>query len=364
VVAGHIRALFFRDYADVPHGLVPASFYVITGLGREAVMVFFVLSGFWVGGTVLAAVRKGRFQWTDYAIRRLSRLWVVVLPGLVLTFVCAAVTLHFFGHSDVAAGNPAYHGVAPAHLAERIGVGPAAGNSVFLQEILVPSYGGDGPLWSLAYEFWFYAMFPMLLLVVATRDWRGRLVYAALLGGVAWLVGWTILSYFPVWLLGAAVAVFRNRLLAWTDRLSARVLAPLRACAGIAVVGCMVASSVGLLGPVGDAAIAGATACLLALLLRDVRHGRVLGAVGGYAEASYSLYVVHLPLLALLTAAVLPRAADRHILSVSSAVLFLALLAGALVVGWMFASVTEFHTSQIRRRAAALLPRRLQSARA
>jgi hypothetical protein len=40
VVMGHARALFFLDYAEVPHNLVTAAFYLVTGLGYEAAMVF------------------------------------------------------------------------------------------------------------------------------------------------------------------------------------------------------------------------------------------------------------------------------------------------------------------------------------
>jgi peptidoglycan/LPS O-acetylase OafA/YrhL len=36
------------------------------------------------------------------------------------------------------------------------------GNLVFLQAILVPTWGSNGPLWSLAFEFWFYIWFPTL----------------------------------------------------------------------------------------------------------------------------------------------------------------------------------------------------------
>ena len=60
-------------------------FYFATGLGHQAVVVFFVLSGYLVGGSVLTAYQSGRWSWAAYALRRLTRLWVVLLPALIIT---------------------------------------------------------------------------------------------------------------------------------------------------------------------------------------------------------------------------------------------------------------------------------------
>ena len=84
VCMGHVRSALFMDYVDLPDaGLATSLFYAWTGLGREAVMVFFVLSGFLVGGAVMRA--GPAFDWRTYAIARLSRLWVVLVPALLLT---------------------------------------------------------------------------------------------------------------------------------------------------------------------------------------------------------------------------------------------------------------------------------------
>jgi peptidoglycan/LPS O-acetylase OafA/YrhL len=359
VVLSHARALFFRDFADVPHTPVTSAFYVVTGLGHQAVMVFFVLSGFWVGGSVIGAVRQGTFGWADYAIRRLSRLWVVVLPGILLTAGCAFATLHFFGNSDVAQGDPGYHDVAAADLESRLGPVAALGNAFFLQGIHVPTYGSNGPLWSLSYEFWYYAMFPLLVLaLLASRSWV-RVLSVLLLAGCAALVGWDVMAYFPVWLLGAAVAMAQPRLRSLTERMSSKGLRVLRSGALLALVASMAMAAVGALGNAGDAVVAIATAVLLVALLGDVRprgvRGKMFRAVGRYADASFSLYVIHLPLLVLLAAAVLPRVVDRWAPDPASYLLFAAMAAGTLAVGWLFARVTEFHTGSIRRWAAARL---------
>ena len=36
-------------------------------------------------------------------------------------------------------------------------------NAFFLQTIVGPTFGSNGPLWSLAYEWWYYVLFPLAL---------------------------------------------------------------------------------------------------------------------------------------------------------------------------------------------------------
>jgi peptidoglycan/LPS O-acetylase OafA/YrhL len=46
----------------------------------------FVLSGFLISSTVLRSQVSGDWSWRDYAINRSIRLYVVLIPGLLLGF--------------------------------------------------------------------------------------------------------------------------------------------------------------------------------------------------------------------------------------------------------------------------------------
>ena len=79
VVLGHLRALLFVDY----HQLLPENqnissklFYLVTSSGHEAVIIFFVLSGFLVGGTTLnqGAHRLRLTEWVRNRFLQLFRL--------------------------------------------------------------------------------------------------------------------------------------------------------------------------------------------------------------------------------------------------------------------------------------------------
>ena len=149
--------------------------------GHEAVVVFFVMSGF-----VIAFVLKGRESSAEqYAAARLGRLYSVVVPALCLTFV-----LDGWGR---AASPQLYSGIPADHPLLRLLI-----NALFLQQnwnlTVMPL--SNGPFWSLGYEFWYYIIFGGWVLLRG----RARLAVVSL---ACLAAGPRILAAFPVWLLGA-----------------------------------------------------------------------------------------------------------------------------------------------------------------
>jgi peptidoglycan/LPS O-acetylase OafA/YrhL len=120
VFGGHLRSFLFVPFPQAgPLGWPWKTFYFATGLGHSAVMVFFVLSGFLIGGNVARSVRAGRWSWRDYAVKRMSRLWLVLIPALVL-----AATFDQFGQ-HFASGSGFYVGA----LYDRYDSGPTLADS-------------------------------------------------------------------------------------------------------------------------------------------------------------------------------------------------------------------------------------------
>ncbi|MEK3796899.1 acyltransferase [Peribacillus sp. FSL H8-0477] len=163
--------------------------------GYQAVMVFFVLSGYFISSTVLKAVKENRWSWTDYLLKRIVRLWIVLIPCLILTFLWAEVQLSIFGSNQ--------------EIAKYLDWKTFLGNLFFLQGILVENFGLNGPLWSLSYEFWYYIMFPCLVLMIWSEKSIHRLVYAFLLILISLVIGGKITLYFLVWLLGAVIPLIK-----------------------------------------------------------------------------------------------------------------------------------------------------------
>ena len=85
VMLYHLRGLFFVDFPFLEkQSLISAGLYAITGYGHQAVMIFFVLSGYFIGDSVMNSIGKQQWTWRKYLLNRLTRLQVVLFPALVL----------------------------------------------------------------------------------------------------------------------------------------------------------------------------------------------------------------------------------------------------------------------------------------
>lgn len=150
-------------------------------MGHKLVMVFFVLSGYLIAFTV-SQKNKGSRQ---YLVDRFSRLYSVVLPALVFTFLIDFIGKHL---------NPQYYlsQIAPDHQFLRFLL-----NASFLQQIwgLCTKPSSNGPFWSISYEFWYYILFWVFSYFDGVKRIIG-LVFICLLVGVKILLLW------PVWIFG------------------------------------------------------------------------------------------------------------------------------------------------------------------
>ena len=342
VLADHWRNYFFVNFHQIGlHRLLFAIPYILTAAGHEAVVIFFVLSGFLIGGTIRRSLELGQWSWASYLTNRLVRLWLVLLPGLLLTLLWDKIGV------ALEVSRPVY--LDPAnHIRGSIARTDAAavfvGNLLFVQEVWVPAFGSNGPLWSLANEFWYYALFPLgLLAILPVSSIRTRIFTSALFTLVCVWLRTTLLPLFPIWLLGAALLNLPRPHLS----------NPLRWLAAAAYVPLVFLCTRlhATLGIVSDYILAGGTAALIWTLLSasqpapaaagQVRFSR------GLARFSYSLYVVHFPFLTLIAALLVGD--QRWQPTPAYIAAGLGILAVTLAYAYGIASLTEFHTDHVRR---------------
>ncbi|NMQ04043.1 acyltransferase [Candidatus Accumulibacter phosphatis] len=148
--------------------------------GREAVIAFFVISGF-----VIAYVLDSRERDLKiYVSARLGRLYSVILPALFITPL-----LDHFGRQ---AAPDLYREIVADHVVLRILI-----NLANLQESwnLTTAPLSNGPFWSLAFEFWYYVVFGAYTLLSGYS--RQIVILLACLAA-----GPRIIFTMPVWLLG------------------------------------------------------------------------------------------------------------------------------------------------------------------
>lgn len=363
VLYWHARVLFLSSIAEgQSYSPVVRALYVLSGYGHTAVMVFFVLSGYLVGGTVIRAVRDGRWSWRRYLLQRGTRLYVVLIPALLLTLAWDA------GEQAVAKGQTPNDDTASAVVSsqdvrDNTSADILAGNVAFLQavspSVVVPPLGSNGPLWSLTNEFWYYIIFPMFWLAVAGRQLgvktRGLYLVAACTilllihqvepGGPA-----PFAFYFPVWLLGALVSLLPEAARLGRDG-SRRFVTTITAagfCAALLAVPTRAALGWGEI--VRDAVVSVAFVLLLYCMKHNhhpTAHPTLRRISAFFANYSYTLYLVHLPPLIFLRACLTYETAWPPVAS-SWAELFL-VVSAVMVYAYLVSLVTERQTDRLRR---------------
>jgi peptidoglycan/LPS O-acetylase OafA/YrhL len=336
VAFGHAWALLIEDYRPTGNLLINAAYFA-AGFGHPAVILFFVLSGYWIGRSVIQSSASG-WSWRSYLGNRLTRLMPVLVPALLLGGALDAIGLAM-GSATHFARTDTY--VLLVSVAQTLTLMDFAGNLVFLQDILVAPFGSNGPLWSLAYEFWYYIWFPALWFAIRHR----RLSFALAAFGLGALHP-DLLVHFPVWLAGAGVVLAHR----WCER---HWLPTKRSRRILAIAAGTIFTLVLLWGRTGDyrgedfALGAGFALLLLGWLLCPPRSFPGLRALGRFGRgASFSLYVTHFPVMALIAALALdgPRMVPD---ARGAAIAALAMLI-AMVVALIFANFTEANTDRLR----------------
>lgn len=356
VAAAHLRAETFpglRDLHDPPLAYTALAF--LTGFAHQAVMVFFLISGWLVGGSLLDKIGQPHAL-RAYAIDRATRLWTVLLPTLV---VMLGVGLASGAIAPAPAPIDAGHDYSAASF---------VGNLLGLQTIVVPRFGGNYPLWSLANETWYYVLFPLLLLVFAGRGWPRRLACAATLAGAVALLPPVLVLYFGIWLLGAAFSRIRI-----DCGVGVRVL--LLAAAGAISVYYRI---YGVNDDIHVASFGQDLLCtmpvvvLLAMMHMRMNPAarllRVLGRLGKWlSEFSFTLYVLHVPVIDLLQHLGRTELGREQLdpARPEDFALYFAMLAIILASAWLSYLLFERNTYRVRRFVKqALLPKRTQASAA
>ncbi|WP_165799507.1 acyltransferase family protein [Sphingomonas oleivorans] len=185
VLLGHMRL-----YADPD---IPA---ILGNHHQEAVAFFFVLSGF----VIRFVTVEREASWRSYVAARAARLYSVVPLAILVTLVCDAATL----------------ALAPQILADRYYFdGPGdlpdvLSSMIFANELWLSHVvlGSNIPFWSLGFEVCYYIFFGLALYLDGRARWLALAAWALICGP-------KIILYLPLWMLGVGAyeLLYRYRLL-------------------------------------------------------------------------------------------------------------------------------------------------------
>lgn len=334
VFIGHVRTLYFVEYTNIIPTKSAQFFYFFTGFGHQAVIIFFVLSGFFIAKTIQNSIDKKRWRFKDYFTNRVIRLETVLIPTLVLGFCFDSLGLKFLPHLESYAGKIiSLPFVSPVG---KLTFETFLGNIFFVQNILTYTFGSNAPLWSLANEFWYYMLFPLLYFsFVKNYALIKRFVFLASAIGILFFVGRSITLYFFIWLMGAGT-FYLSEIKFVVRALPSRIL-----LFGVSILffGVISLARLSILPPLIDDYILGfATSILVIFLSECSMESRVLKTIATYlSNISYTLYLTHVPAAMLVCGFV---SNERHYWNLdnltSFAIIIIALLIYSTAVWFLF----------------------------
>lgn len=261
-------------------------------VGHEAVLLFFILSGF----VLTLQLNRGPLtsrRMREYYGRRLTRLYVPVWAAVGLAVVLALLV----------ARNPN----APS-LWLATHDAPSPTEVMKGATLLAGSTGLNTPLWSLTWEIWFSLTLPLILLTLRwvrmEKWWPVAIALCIATSASAAVVQWSlpipalamILEYPPVFVVGVIIALKWQQIISLTGHVP--WLFGLVLVAAVTAAQSMVVAS-----PLVEATLhAGTLIGLAFVVVAAVRYGpfgRVLEVrpVHWLGSRSFSLYLIHEPII-------------------------------------------------------------------
>ncbi len=358
VCLGHLRNAILVDYSELVHSNIAIkAFYALTSFGHQAVMVFFVLSGYFVGGAVLRTGAK--FSWGSYLASRLTRLWVVLIPCLFITWGVGQIFVHYAPAVLAGVNSDFWHsGPKPGEYSADFST--LLANIFFMQTIVSPVFGLNSPLWSLANEFWYYMLFPLLATVVGfvgSGKNQARIVALVFAMIVAWCLPIEMLYGFLIWMMGVAVYYLQPTIKKFNQNTMGTLLLAALVLFILALTYSKSINHTHIMPLMSDFLIGLTFAFLCLILTKQPFPKRRLPwfAQGSLylSEVSYSLYLSHFPMVVLIASlAYQSQKSEPTALVFAQFFVWILLLLGlAVALWWLFESRTTF----VRKKVSALV---------
>ncbi|MEB4781443.1 acyltransferase [Paenibacillus jamilae] len=335
VMLYHTGYVLFPDLSQVENpNLFFSILFSLYNRGYSFVMVFFVLSGFLVTSSTLKRIQNNTFTLKMFFVERLTRLWVVLLPSLILTYIWAQFQIN----------------ISPSkEIEEKLNFQTLMGNIFFLQGVTVKAFGANTPMWSLAYEFFYYIIFAVIVFIIKTNNKFYKIISMALIIALALFVGERMMMYFLIWALGGII-----------------VLLPLKKFTNIHIRNAATFTGVLLIilflflsrkmdpyneSFIIDLLIGAAFSLLLYILVSNynIRPANQVFFITSFSTLisgfSYSLYLLHYPVLNFLDAWKKYEKLSPNTLNIFLYFLICILL---ILYAWLFSRVTESKTHKIK----------------
>lgn len=338
VLLSHCRNTFFPEYGDLPaeqHSIATMLFTFICRMGHEAVIVFFVLSGFLVGGRGWENIKSGTMQVKSYAIDRFARIYPPLIAAVIFCGITSFVT----------------RGI-------EFNWGCAIGNLLNLQGICCGSL--VSPFWSLSYEVWFYIILGTLSVLLLTDSEKNKLIsFTMFFGTLSVFVMGLKCTYLIIWVMGAIAYMTRPK----KTNVSVLILSLLGVAGGILYY--QLSKDSHFLGfafkgnnrELIEMIIAFAFCLFIQQVIlfepQTIVAKSIEKLLGNMAKFSYTLYLSHRIVFLWIIAYIWPENVCDF--TTKGLMIFLYIIALTLLCCYILYFVSERHTSIIKRKLKSLL---------
>ena len=331
VFFNHLRYIIFLGFHEQQMGMAGKIFFFLTGFGHQSVIIFFVLSGFFITKSIIDSIDRNSWSAKRYAIQRLTRLWVVLIPALGFTFLLDTMAWDYFNFND-SPGRSSFLDFIK--------------NMFFLQNYAGPTFGSNLALWSLGNEFWYYVLLPFVLFPLFCKKSRllNITISIIVLAVGVWILGHLFVGTqgFVIFLMGSLVYIItRPGRKAFHNGFFYLGLLVFLVVLGM--------SRYARSHPeLWDLALGFSFAVLAFCWLRSrkslaFKYERTAQFLSSF---SYTLYVVHVPLM-LFFCAMFQLSAE--FLSTHTMMLYCLLAVIILVIAWLFYWMFERNTGLVRK---------------
>jgi peptidoglycan/LPS O-acetylase OafA/YrhL len=284
--------------------------HLLTSLvATYAIVAFFIVSGFMIHLSVQRHRTNGEFNSYGFARARILRIYPPLIVAILITIVVYLVISGF-----------ALHGAESYRLGGELNV---VRESATLEWSAIPStffllYGAvpdaspplnmDGPLWTLGYEWWFYILAFLTARLLNGINWRTIVPLAFVVLMLLYGRNIMFLQFLLIWASGFALGFFYARGLIFARRarslifLLAAVLLVVAIFVGRSKLGSLILTphysetSNWIMAITGMIFTLGIGLMITRIDASDMRLPQLLT---GTASFSYTIYVVHFPLLLL-----------------------------------------------------------------
>ena len=319
VMVGHARWLLWEGYGNGyllhsqvynPMGKIFVYLFSTFRYGHEAVLFFFVLSGFVIHLRYSLDLKrngaKAKFDWLPFIKRRVRRLYPPLLFAMIITLLADRFAIKL--------GYQTFRGL-PIYLNQSSIVDPsyslktAVGNMLFLMDAYVPVWGTNGPLWSLKCEWWFYMIYPLFWVLSRRSIGLATAVMLTLFCLSFLSVIWPmkllkdVFSLMVVWWLGVLLAdIYTKRI-----HISIYWLSPLMLLLPLLVLNLAPPFFMPILWGMFFSGLI----CFCFFLQSKKISLEILNSLKWLGDMSYTLYVVHFPLLLFMSGWLIARSPDQ-----------------------------------------------------